>query len=166
MELYQLMKNPLLNNKMMNVAFNYKNIQSHPLQIASNLVGGYTASNLVQTANGPTKLLFFGMGALISNYIYQSYDFGALDDTLRNPLSVFEHSISDIASGKGFLVDYGIVGGTGYAGYSGYTVISGSGAAAASEGVVATEESAGSLAELGTGALETIEMLGPLAILV
>ena len=148
----------------MNVAFNYKNIQSRPIQIASNLVGGYTASNLVQTANGPTRALFFGMSALISNYIYQSYDFGALDDTLRNPLSAFEHSVSDIASGKGSLVDYGIVGGTGYAGYSGYTALSGSGAAA-SEGVVATEESAGLLAESGAGALEVAEMISPLAIL-
>jgi hypothetical protein len=104
------------------------------------------------------------MGALVSNYVYQSY-FGALDDTLRNPLSAFEHSDNDIASEKGSLVDYGIVGGTGYAGYSGYTAISRSGAAA-SEGVAVTEESAGLLAELGTGALETIEMLAPLAILV
>jgi len=151
---------------MMNVAFNYKNIQSRPIQIASNLVGGYTASNLVQTANGPTRVLYFGVGALISNYIYQSYDFGAVDDAIRDPLSAFEHSVSDIASGKGSLVDYGLVAGTGYAGYAGYSSLSGSGTAAASEGVVASEESAGLLAELGAGALETIEMLAPLAILV
>ena len=151
---------------MMNVAFNYKNIQSRPIQIASNLVGGYTASNLVQTANGPTRVLFFGMGALMSNYIYQSYDFGAVDDAIRDPLSAFEHSVSDIASGKGSLIDYGIVGGSSYATYSaGSYALSGSGAAA-SGGVVATEESAGLLAELGAGALETIEMLAPLAILV
>ena len=149
---------------MMDVAFNYTNIQSRPIQIASNLVGGYTASNPVQTANGPTRALFFGMGALISNYIYQSYDFGALDDTLRNPLSAFEHSVSDIASGKGSLVDYGIVRGAGYAGYSASSYALGSGATA--DGVVATEESAGFLAELGAGASETIEMLAPLAILV
>ena len=149
----------------MNVAFNYRNIQSRPIQIASNLVGGYTASNLVQTANGPTRAILFGMGALISNYIYQSYDFGALDDTLRNPLSAFEHSVSDIANGKGSLVDYGIVGGSSYATYSaGSYALSGS-SAAASEGVVATEESAGLLAELGAGALEVAEMISPLAIL-
>ena len=147
----------------MNVAFNYKNIQSRPIQIASNLVGGYTASNLVQTANGPTRAIFFGMGALISNYIYQSYDFGALDDTLRNPLSAFEHSVSDIASGKGSLVDYEIVGGAGYAGFSASSYALGSGATA--DGVVATEESAGLLAELEAGALEVAEMISPLAIL-
>ena len=106
---------------MMNVAFSYQNISSHPLQIVSNLVGGYTASNLVHTANGPTRALFFGVGAFISNYIYQSYGFGALDDALRSPLSAFEHSVSDIASGKASLVDYSIVAGTGYAGYAGYT---------------------------------------------
>ena len=160
------MKNQLLKNKIMNVAFNYKNIQSRPIQIASNLVGGYTASNLVQTANGPTRALFFGMGALISNYIYQSYDFGALMMLLEihylhsNTVSV------TLQVGQGSSVDYGLVGGAGYAGYSaGSYALGGSGAAAA-EGVVATEESAGLLAELGAGALETIEMLAPLAILV
>ena len=84
----------------MNVAFNYKNIQSRPIQIASNLVGGYTASNLVQTANGPTRLLFFGVGAVMSNFIYQYYSFGSIDDAVRDPLSAFKHSVSDIASGK------------------------------------------------------------------
>jgi hypothetical protein len=96
----------------------------------------------------------------MSNYMYQSYSFGDFDDALRDPLSSFKH----IASVKGSLVDYGIVGGTGYAGYSGYTALSGSGVAA-SEGVVATEESAGLLAELGAGALEVAEMISPLAIL-
>ena len=147
----------------MNAAFNYKNIKSHPVQIATNVIGGYTASMLVQ--NGPTKVLFFGMGSLMSNYIYQSYDFGALDDGLRNPLSAFKHSIKDVASGHGSLIDYAIVGGGGYARYSGYTALSGSGSAAA-EGVVASEESAGLLAELGAGALKTVEMLAPLAILI
>ena len=84
-------------------------MQSHPMQIATNVIGGYTASTLVQ--NGPTRLLFFGMGAVMSNYIYQSYDLGAVDDALRNPLSAFEHSASDVASEKGSLIDYVIVGG-------------------------------------------------------
>jgi hypothetical protein len=149
---------------MMNVAFNYKNIQSRPIQIASNLVGGYTSSSLVQTANGPTRFLFFAIGSVASNYLYQSY-FGNLDDAITDPLSALEHSVSSIASGKASLVDYGVVAGTGYAGYAGYTSLSSSGTAA-SEGAVVTEESAGLLAELGTGALETIEMLAPLAILV
>lgn len=124
--------------------------------------GGYTAFNFVQTANGLTRAIYFGVGCLVSNYIYQSHNFGATDDTLRNPLSAFEHNASDIASGKGFLVDQTIVGGAGYAGYS----ILGRSGAAATEGVVATKESAGLLDELGAGALETIEMLAFLAILV
>ena len=143
----------------MNVTLNYKDIQSRPIQIASNLVGGYTASNLVQTANGPTRVLFFGVGALISNYIYQSYDFGSLDDTIRDPITGLANAASDIASGHGLLVDYGLVGGAGYAGYSAGTyALGGSGAAAATE----VTESAGLLAELGAGALETVEMLAPL----
>ena len=151
---------------MMNVAFNYKNIQSRPIQIASNLVGGYTASNLVQTANGPTRAIFFGMGAIVSNYIYQSYDFGSLDDTIRDPITGLAKAASSIASGHGSIFDYGLVGAGGYATYSaGSYALSGSGATA-SEGAVATEESAGLLAELGAGALETIEMLALLAILV
>ena len=106
------------------------------------------------------------MGAVISNYLYQYYDFGALDDGLRNPLSAFEHSASDITSGHGSLVDYATVGGGGYAGYSaGRYALGGS---AAAEGVVTTEaiETTGILAEVGEAALGIAETIGPLAILI
>ena len=89
-----------------------------------------------------------------------------MDDTIRDPISGLAKAASDIASGHESIFDYGIVGGASYAGYSaGSYALGGSGAAAAT-GVVATKESAGLLAELGAGALETVEMLAPLAILV
>ena len=56
------------------------------------------------------------------------------------------------------------MGGAGYAGYSASSYALG-GSAAAAEGVEAVENT-GLLAELGAGALETIEILAPLAILV
>ena len=148
----------------MNVALNYKDIKTKPVQIACNLGGAYAASSVLQTSSPPVRLAAAGMGALLANYIYQSYDLGSLDDTLRDPISGIAKSASDIASGHGSIFDYGIVGGAGYAGYSaGSYALGGSGAAATE---VTAEESAGLLAELGAGALETVEMLAPLAILV
>ena len=147
----------------MNVALNYKDIKTRPVQIASNLAGAYAASSMLQTSSPPVRLAAAGIGALLANYIYQSYDFGSLDDTIRDPVTGLANAASDIASGHGSLVDYGLVGGAGYAGYSAGTyALGGSGTAAAAE----VTESAGLLAELGAGALETVEMLAPLAILV
>jgi len=143
----------------MNVALNYKDIKTRPVQIACNLGGAYAASSVLQTSSPPVRLAAAGMGALLANYIYQSYDFGSLDDTIRDPITGLANAASDIASGHGSLVDYGLVGGAGYAGYSaGSYALGGSGAAAATE----VTESAGLLAELGAGALETVEMLAPL----
>ena len=143
----------------MNVVLNYKDIQTHPVQIASNLAGAYVATSLIQTSSPPLCLASAGIGALLANYIYQSYDFGSLDDTIRDPITGLANAASDIASGHGSLVDYGLVGGAGYAGYSaGSYALGGSGTAAAAE----VTESAGLLAELGAGALETVEMLAPL----
>ena len=150
----------------MNVALNYKDIKTRPVQIASNLAGAYAASSMLQTSSTPVRIAAAGLGCLLANYIYQSYDFGSLDDAIRDPITGLAKAASDISSGHGSIFDYALVGGAGYAGYSaGSYALGGSGVAAA-EGVVATEESAGLLAELGAGALETIEMLAPLAILV
>ena len=149
----------------MNVVLNYKDIQIHPVQIASNLVGVYVAISLIQTSSPPLRLASAGIGALLANYIYQSYDFGSLDDTIRDPVSGLTKAASDIASGHGSIFDYGIVGGSGYAGCSaGSYALGGSGAAA--EGVVSTEERAGFLAESSAGALEVADMISPLAILI
>ena len=68
------------------------------MQIAANVIRGYTASNFIPQVNGPVKLLFFWMGALVSNYMYQSYDCGALGDTLRNQSFALQHSSKDIAN--------------------------------------------------------------------
>ena len=151
----------------MNATINsYKNISSHPVQIICNLGGAYAASSVLQTSSPPLRLAGIGIAAIFANHLYLLYDFGSLDDTIRDPISGLAKAASDIASGHGPIFDYGLVAGSSYATYSaGSYAISGSGAAAAG-GVVATEESAGLLAELGTGALETIEMLAPLAILV
>ena len=133
------------------------------MQIICNLGGAYAATSLIQTSSPPIRLAAAGMGAIFANYIYQSYDFGSLDDTIRDPITGLAKAASDIASGHGSIFDYGLVGGAGYAGYSASSyALGGSGATVAAEGV----ESAGLLAELGAGALETIEMLAPLAILV
>ena len=148
----------------MNVALNYKDIKTRPVQIASNLAGAYLAASAVQTSSVPVRLAAAGLGSLLANYVYTAYDLGSLDDTLRDPISGLAKAASDIASGHGSLVDYGFVGAAGYGGYSaGSYALSGTGAAAATE--VTAEGSAGLLAELGAGALETVEMLAPLAIL-
>ena len=150
----------------MNVALNYKDIKTRPVQIASNLAGAYAASSVLQTSSPPVRLAAAGMGALLANYIYQSYDFGSLDDTIRDPISGLTKAASDIASGHASIFDYGIVAGASYAGYSASSyALGGSGAAVAAEGVEAAETT-GLLAELGAGALETVEILAPLAILV
>ena len=140
----------------------YKNISTRPVQIICNLGGAYAASSVLHTSSPPLRLASAGIGALLANYIYQSYDFGSLDDTIRDPITGLAKAASDIASGHGSIFDYGLVGGAGYAGYSASSFLGGSGATVAAEGV----ESAGLLAELGAGALETVEMLAPLAILV
>jgi hypothetical protein len=148
----------------MNVALKYKDIKTRPVQIAGSLAGAYLAASAVQTLSPPVRLVAAGMGALLANYIYQSYDIGSLDDAIRGPISGLAKAASDIASGHGSLVDYGFVGAAGYGGYSaGSYALSGTGAAAATK--VTAEGSAGLLAELGAGALETVEMLAPLAIL-
>jgi hypothetical protein len=85
-----------------------------------------------------------------------------LDDAIRDPISGLTKAASDIASGHGSIFDYGLVGGAGYADYSASSYTLGASASTATEGV----ESAGLLAELGAGALETVGMLAPLAILV
>jgi hypothetical protein len=139
-----------------------KNISTRPVQIICNLGGAYAASRVLQTSSPPLRVAAAGMGAIFANYIHQSYDFGSLDDTLRDPISGLAKVASDIASGHGSIFDYGLVGGAGYAGYSASSYALGGSAATATEGV----ESAGLLAELGAGALETVEMLAPLAILV
>ena len=148
----------------MNVVLNYKDIQTHPVQIASNLAGAYVATSLIQTSSPPLRLASAGIGALLANYLYQNY-LGSLDDAIRDPITGLAKAASDISSGHGSIFDYALVGGAGYAGYSaGSYALGGSGVAAA-EGVEAVETT-GILAEVGAGALETIEMLSPLAILV
>jgi hypothetical protein len=160
---YQTMKMNSLRIKMNATINSYKNISSRSVQIICNLGGAYAASSILQTSSPPLRLAAAGMGAILANHIYSSYDFASLDDTIRDPISGLTKAASDIASGHGSIFDYGIVGGAGYAGYSASSyALGGSTAAVAAEGV----ESAGLLAELGAGALETIEMLAPLAILV
>ena len=151
----------------MNATINsYKNIQTRPVQIICNLGGAYAETSLIQTSSPPLRLAAAGMGAILANHIYSSYGFGSLDDTIRDPISGLAKAASDIAKGHGSIFAYVIVGAGGYAGYSASTYALGGSGAAAAEGVVATEESVGLLAELGAGALETVEMLAPLAILV
>ena len=151
----------------MNATINsYKNIQTRPVQIIYNLGGAYAASSVFQTSSPPIRLGGAGVGALLANYLYQSCDIGSLDDAIRDPITGLAKAASDIASGHGSIFDYGLVGAGGYAGYSASTYALGGSAATATEGIVATEESAGLLAELGAGALETVEMLAPLATLV
>ena len=134
----------------MNATINsYKNIQTRPVQIICNLGGAYAATSLIRTSSLPIRLAVAGMGAIFANFIYQSYDFGSLDDTLRDPISGLAKAASDIASGNGSIFDYGLVGSAGYAGYSASSYALGGSAATATEGV----ESAGLLAELGAGAL-------------
>ena len=66
----------------MNVALNYKDIKTRPVQIAGNLAGAYLAASAVQTSSPPVRLAAAGMGALLANYIYQSYDISSLDDAI------------------------------------------------------------------------------------
>ena len=149
----------------MNVVLNYKDIQTHPVQIASNLAGAYVATSLIQTSSPPLRVASAGIGALLANYLYQNY-LGNLDDAIRDPITGLAKAASDIASGHGSIFDYGLVGGAGYAGYSASSFLGGSGATVAAEGVEEAVETTSLLAELGAGALETVEMLAPLAILV
>ena len=54
----------------MNVALNYKDIQTHLVQIFGNLAGAYLATSTVQTSSPPVRLVTAGVGALLANYIY------------------------------------------------------------------------------------------------
>ena len=105
MILFQTMKNRMFKNKM-NAAINsYKNIQTRPVQIISNFGGAYLATSLTQTSSAPLRLASAGIGAFLANYIYQSFDFGSLDDTLRDPISGLTKAASDISSGHGSIFD-------------------------------------------------------------
>lgn len=110
----------------------YRNIETRPMQIICNLGGAYAASSVLQTSSPPLRLASAGIGALLANYLYQSYDIGSLDDAIRDPITGLAKAASDISSGHGSIFDYGIVGGASYAGYSaGSYAFGGSGAAAA-----------------------------------
>ena len=161
------MKMNFLRIKMNTTINSYKNIQTRPVQIICNLGGAYAASSVLQPSSPPIRLAGAGICAIFANYIYLLYDIGSLDGTVRDSISGLVKAASDIASGHGSLVDYGLVGGAEYAGYSASSyALGGSGVAA--EGVVATEavETTGLLAEVGKAALGIAETIGPLAILI
>jgi hypothetical protein len=110
----------------------YDNILNNPLQIGFNVGGAYVGSSFANTSPY-SRAASVAIGMLAGNYIYNVSGFALADELVTNPFAALSRTVSDIATGKGSMVEYA---GAGAAGYGAYQATIGE---ASTEAVAATE---------------------------
>ena len=111
----------------------YDNILNNPLQIGFNVGGAYVATSFAVTTSPYSRAASVAIGMLAGNYIYNVSGFALADELVTNPFAALSRTVSDIATGKGSMVEYA---GAGAAGYGAYQATIGE---ASTEAVAATE---------------------------
>jgi hypothetical protein len=131
----------------------YDNILKSPLQIAFNVGGAYVTTSFANTSQY-NRAASVAIGALAGNYIYNVSGFALADELVTNPFAALSRTVSDIATGKGSMVEYA---GAGAAGYGAYQATIGE---ASTEAVAATEaaETSGLIGTIMEG-LEFLSLL-------
>ena len=94
----------------------YDNILKSPLQIGFNVAGAYLATSFANTSTY-SRAASVAIGALAGNYIYNVSGFALADELVTNPFAALSRTVSDIATGKGSMVEYAGAGAAGYGAY-------------------------------------------------
>ena len=137
-----------------------------PVAVAANIGGMYLANQLISPQTPSMRGFVIIGGAVTGMYMYNSLGLGQADDIFNDPVRGMANAASDIASGRGNLLEYGAVGLGGYGAVKGGSYLfGGSEAAAGTEAIkiaaAGTEgiESVGLLTEVGSSLLEGLEFL-------
>ena len=140
-----------------------------PVAVAANIGGMYLANQLISPQTPSMRGFVIIGGAMTGMYMYNSLGLGQADDIFNDPVRGMANAASDIASGRGNLLEYGAVGLGGYGAVKGGSYLfGGSEAAAGSKAAAGTEiaaagtegiESVGLLTEVGSSLLEGLEFL-------
>ena len=138
-----------------------------PVAVAANIAGVYFANQLIGPQTPSMRVFVILGGAVTGMYMYNSLGLGQADDIFNDPVRGMANAASDIAAGRGNLLEYGAVGLGGYGVVKGGSyLLGGSEAAAGTEAAAAgTEvaaegiESVGLLGEIGSSLLEGLEFL-------
>ena len=141
-----------------------------PIAIVDNIGGMYVVNQLIQPQTPSLRAFVIIGGAVTGQYMYTYLGLGQADDIFNDPVRGMANAASDIASGRGNLLEYGAVGLGGYGAVKGGSYLfGGSEAAAGTEVAVAgteiaatgTEgvESVGLLTEVGSSLLEFLPLL-------
>ena len=136
-----------------------------PVAVAANIGGMYLANQLISPQTPSMRAFVIIGGTVTGQYMYIYLGLGQADDIFNDPVRGMANAASDIASGRGNLLEYGAVGLGGYGAVKGGSYLFG-GSEAGSEAAVGTEiagtegiESVGLFTEVGTSLLEGLEFL-------
>ena len=126
-----------------------------PVAIVANITGMYFANELILPQTPSMRGSVIIGGALTAQYMYNRLGLGQADDLFNNPVRGMANAASDIASGRGNLLEYGAVGLGAYG-----TVKGGSYLFGGSEAAVGTEAAAGTKIAATEGAAESVGLFG------
>ena len=147
-----------------------------PVAVAANIGGMYFANQLISPQTPIMRVFIIFGGSLTGMYMYNYLGLGQADDIFNDPVRGMANAASDIASGRGNLLEYGAVGLGGYGAVKGGSYLFGGSEAAGTEVAAGTEaaaagtevaaagtevaaESVGLLTEVGSSLFEFLPLL-------
>ena len=128
-----------------------------PVAIVVNIAGMHFANQLISPQTPSMRAFVIIGGAITGQYMHNSLGLGQANDLFNNPERGMAKAASNIAFGRGNLLEYGAVGLGGYGAVKGGSYLFGGSEAAAGTEVAATEgaaESVGLFGEIGSSLLE------------
>ena len=94
----------------------YLSITIAKFETGFNVAGAYAATSFVDIS-AYSRVVSVAIGAMGGNYIFNVSGFALGDKLVTNPFAALSRTVSDIAKGKGSMVEYGAAGVAGYGTY-------------------------------------------------